>query len=61
MKALSAIATLPHVRSRSTRKAETRERADRVQLPPERSHKAKEWAWESDPILALAMHRMLGR
>jgi hypothetical protein len=64
MKAMSAIATLPLLRSRVNRPAKETERKDRVRPPRKRSYQEMEWwaAWEADPtITAMAMLRMLGR
>jgi hypothetical protein len=64
MKAMSAIATLPLLRSRANRPAKETERKDRVRRQAERTIQQTEWwgAREGDPIItALAMLRMLGR
>jgi hypothetical protein len=64
MKAVSAIATLPLLRSRANRPAKEIERKERVRHQAERSIQQAEWwaAWEADPtITAMAMLRMLGR
>jgi hypothetical protein len=64
MKATSAIATLPLLRSRVNRPAKETERKDRVRRPEKPSFQQTEWwaAWEADPTMAaMAMLRMLGR
>ena len=63
MRAMSAIATLPLLRSRVNRPAKETERKDRVRPPWKRSYQEMEWwaAWEADPtITAMAILRMLG-
>jgi hypothetical protein len=64
MKAMSAIATLPLLRSRVNGPAKEADRKDRVRRQAERSIQHREWwgAREGDPIItAMAMLRMLGR
>jgi len=64
MKAMSAIATLPLLRSRVDRPAKETERKDRARRQAERTIQRTEWwgAREGDPIItAMAMLRMLGR
>jgi len=64
MKAMSAIATLPLLKSRADRPAKETERKDRARRQAERTIRQTEWwgAREGDPIItAMAMLRMLGR
>lgn len=64
MKAVSAIATLPLLRTRAYRPAKEKERKDRARRQAERAIQQTEWwgAREGDPIItAMAMLRMLGR
>lgn len=63
MRAMSAIATLPLLRSRANRPAKETERKDRTRPPRKRSYQEMEWwaAWEADPTMtAMSMLRMLG-